>query len=160
MAWGEKGKIILGIGNRYDNNLQFVVVERIRRYRSYSSAGYVSVVRSHFDSSSGHYCSGLYRTVVARLGCPRMSVDAMRGAYACTLAVPVPRMKRATSAPFPVLNQSSWNTWARIHEFLAQRATAVQVQVQATGPVCSHVLPVCQHCSVRYPLGTPTSAIK
>ena len=43
------------------------------------------------------------------------------------------------------------------HEYLAQRATAVQVQ--ATGPACSRVLPVCQHSSVRYPLGSPTSAI-
>ena len=39
----------------------------------------------------------------------------------------------------------------------AQRATAVQVH--ATSPVCSRVLPVCQHRSVRYTLGTPTSAI-
>ena len=49
-------KTLLGIGNRYDNNLQFDVVERIRRYGSYYLAGYVSVVRlnSRFDSSSRH----------------------------------------------------------------------------------------------------------
>ena len=47
-----KRKILLGIGNRCDNNLRFAVVERIRRYGLYSSPGYASVV--HFDSSSGH----------------------------------------------------------------------------------------------------------
>ena len=31
-------KILSEIGNRYDNNLQFVVVEMIRRYSSYSLA--------------------------------------------------------------------------------------------------------------------------
>ena len=31
----KKRKILLEIGNRYDNNLQFIVVERIRRYGSY-----------------------------------------------------------------------------------------------------------------------------
>ena len=37
---------LLEIGNRYCNNLQVVVVERIRRYGSHSLAEYVSVVRS------------------------------------------------------------------------------------------------------------------
>ena len=41
-----KKEILLGIGNRYDNSLQFVVVEIVRRNGSYSLAGYVSVVRS------------------------------------------------------------------------------------------------------------------
>ena len=36
-------KILLGIGNRYDNNLQFLV-ERIGHYGSYALAEYVSVV--------------------------------------------------------------------------------------------------------------------
>ena len=31
-----KGKVLLGIGNRCDNNMEFVVVEIIRRYGSYS----------------------------------------------------------------------------------------------------------------------------
>ena len=39
---------------------------------------------------------------------------------------------------------------------LVQRATAVRLQAI---PVCSRVPPVCQHCSVRYLLGTTTSAI-
>ena len=43
------------------------------------------------------------------------------------------------------------------HDYLAQLATAVQVQ--ATGLVCSRVLPVCRHRSVRYPLDNPASAI-
>ena len=42
----EQRKILLGIGNRYDYNMQSVVVEIIRRYGSYSLSGYVSVVRS------------------------------------------------------------------------------------------------------------------
>ena len=36
---------IIKIGNRCDNNLQFVVVKRVRRYGSYSLAEYVLVVR-------------------------------------------------------------------------------------------------------------------
>ena len=42
----QQRKQIFGIGNRYDNNLQFVVVKSITRYGSYSLAGYVSVVCS------------------------------------------------------------------------------------------------------------------
>ena len=41
-----KRKILVEIGNRHDNNLQFVVVERIRRHGSHALAEYVSVVRS------------------------------------------------------------------------------------------------------------------
>ena len=40
--------------------------------------------------------------------------------------------------------------------YLAQRAAAVQLQATA---LSVRVLPVCHHRSVRYPLGTPTSAI-
>ena len=49
---GAVRKILLRMGSRYGNSPQFVVIERIRRCGSYSLAGYVSVVRSRFDSSS------------------------------------------------------------------------------------------------------------
>ena len=57
MFFTQKRKILLEIGNRCDNNLPFVVVERIERYGSYYLAEYVSVVRiyeAYLDSSRWH----------------------------------------------------------------------------------------------------------
>ena len=53
--------------------------------------------------------------------------------------------------------KAKWWVGGRIQEHLAQRSTAVQVQ--ATGPVCSRLLPVCQHRSMRYPRRTRTSVV-
>ena len=46
-----KWKTLIGIGNRYDSNLQFVVVEKILRYDSYSSSSAIWAWIQHDISS-------------------------------------------------------------------------------------------------------------
>ena len=73
-------------------------------------------------------------------------------------------MKRSTSAPLPklFLQYSPPSDESQFTNYLVQRATAVQLQ--ATDPVCSRVLPVCQRRFVRNPLGArqtvPAAAVK
>ena len=65
-AYRNERKILVESGNRYDNNLQFVVVERIRRHGSHYLAENVSVVRKlHFSLGcslssleKGYQCRG------------------------------------------------------------------------------------------------------
>ena len=57
-------KILLEIGNRYDNNLQFVVVEIIGRFGLCSLAGYVPVVRNIYNKW-GIYTAGALRRLHA-----------------------------------------------------------------------------------------------
>ena len=58
-------------------------------------------------------------------------------------------------------HDSLWFYWYDVfdHNSLIPGPASVRCPGASHGPVCSRILPVCQHRSERHPLGAPTSAI-
>ena len=74
-------------------------------------------------------------------------------------SLPAPRMKRSNSAPLTcdIESECTQGLIQRIHEIIPDPARD-RCRAESNRSVCSRVLPVCQHRSVQYPLGIPTSA--